>query len=89
MTVGEWAIQKGHSAAAFNRVRREQKRPTFRGDRHKGPDVRVVRAFKGWKVATAPNGQLRGEDFRVTEAEYDEAVRAAYEECGCGETGRN
>lgn len=58
-----WARLRGHVAVLAVR-------PTLRGPRevtHRGPDVRVVRAYHQW-----PLGKM------MTESDYDAAVDSAY-----------
>ncbi len=86
--VGEWAIAKGHDAAAFDVQKRKEKRPFFRGDRHRGPDVRVIRQHMGWTLQLDRMGRPRTPDAMVTEAEYDAAVTATYE-LGIGQNQRS
>lgn len=83
-TVGEWALLKGHDAAAFNAKRAAEKRPLSLGDRHGigTPDVEVIRAHMiphGWREDWRRTG-----DAVVTEAEYDAAAQAAYSIPGAG-----
>ena len=73
--VGEWAVLKGHCPVTFARKKKAQRRPPMRGDRHRGPDIRVVRQHMRdtWRTDFDVAG-----DTPVTEAEYDEAVRSTY-----------
>ena len=71
-----WALAKGHipdghktGLAPVDKANplKARRGPRFRGDFHRGPHVAVVRQHMGWGVGKV-----------VTEAEYDEAVQAAY-----------
>lgn len=76
-TVAEWAVLKGHCHVAFNAKRKAEKRPPFRGDRHKGIDVRVVRQHMIGKGELRPDWERTG-DAVVSEAQYDQAADEAY-----------
>jgi hypothetical protein len=85
--VGEWAVLKKHCAETFAKQLKATKSQKFRGDRHRGPDVRVVRMHMHGKGLWRLDFKQAG-DTPVTEAEYDEAVREAYA-VGCTETPRS
>lgn len=71
-----WALAKSHipdghktglAAVDAANPRKPRRGPRFRGDFHRGPHVDVVRAHMRWGVGKC-----------VSEAEYDQAVKAAY-----------
>lgn len=73
--IGDWAVLKGHCPVTFARKKKVEKRPDFRGDRHKGPDIRVIRTHMRDRWRT---DYVRAGDTLVSEAEYDAAVNEAY-----------
>lgn len=71
-----WALAKGHIPDGYKtgvapvdqaNPRRIRRGMVFRGDAHKGPHIKVIAQHMKW-----------AQGMKVTEAQYDEAVKAAY-----------